>query len=159
MRDAAPATLQVVYDFSGYIARRLAEFPNVRLHDFRAVKEITHDLNNYADVIHHSPAVDLKVLSWLAAGDYVVRPRRAGRVAGAAEGAGRGVSGEAVPVVDLILRGAHAGLITQPCAGIGAEYRNPVDGEHHREGDHQHRDAEHGNRGEIAAFVEIVDQH
>jgi len=74
MRDAAPATLQVVYDFSAYIARRLTEFPNARLHDFRAVKEITHDLNNYADVIHHSPTVDLKVLSWLAAGDYIVRP-------------------------------------------------------------------------------------
>jgi hypothetical protein len=72
MRDAAPATLKVVYDFSAYIARRLTEFPNARLQDFRAVKEITHDLNNYADVIHHSPAVDLKVLSWLAAGDYVV---------------------------------------------------------------------------------------
>ena len=40
--------------------------------DFRAVRDVTHDLGNYADVIHHSPAVDLKVLSWLAAGKYVV---------------------------------------------------------------------------------------
>jgi hypothetical protein len=72
MRDAAPTTLQVIYDISAYIARRLTEFPNARLHDFRAAKEITHDLNNYGDVIHHSPAVDLRVLSLLAAGDYVV---------------------------------------------------------------------------------------
>jgi hypothetical protein len=72
MRDASPATLKIVYDFSAYIGRRLAEFPNVRLHDFRAVREITHDLGNYSDVIHHSPAIDLKVLSHLAAGDYVV---------------------------------------------------------------------------------------
>jgi hypothetical protein len=37
-----------------------------------AVRQITHDLNNYGDVIHHSPAIDLQVPSWLAAGDYVV---------------------------------------------------------------------------------------
>jgi hypothetical protein len=45
---------------------------NVRLHDFREIKAVTHDLGNYADVIHHSPAVDLKVLSWLASGTYLV---------------------------------------------------------------------------------------
>jgi hypothetical protein len=73
MRDASPSTLKIVYDFSGYIGRRLAQFPNVRLHDFRAAREITHDLGNYSDVIHHSPAIDLKVLSHLAAGDYVVK--------------------------------------------------------------------------------------
>jgi hypothetical protein len=74
MRDASPATLQIVYDFAGYASRRLAQFRNVRLFDFRAVKDVTHDLNNYGDVIHHSPAIDLQVLSWLAAGDYVVKP-------------------------------------------------------------------------------------
>jgi hypothetical protein len=72
MRDASPATLGIVYHFTGYLARRLTEFPNVRLFDFRAVRDITHDLDNYGDVIHHSPAVDLKVLSWLAAGDHRV---------------------------------------------------------------------------------------
>ena len=47
MRDASPATLKIVYDFSAYISRRLPEFPNVRLYDFRAVSEVTHDLDNY----------------------------------------------------------------------------------------------------------------
>jgi hypothetical protein len=74
MRDASPATLQIVYDFAAYAGRRLTQFPNVRLFDFRAARQVTHDLNNYGDVIHHSPAIDLKVLSWLAAGDYVVNP-------------------------------------------------------------------------------------
>ena len=32
----------------------------------------THDLGNYADVIHHSPAIDLKVLSMIAERKYVV---------------------------------------------------------------------------------------
>lgn len=71
MRDASPETLKSVYEFSAYFCRRLATFSNVRLHDFRSVSEVTHDLNNYADVIHHSPAVDLKILSWLAEGKYL----------------------------------------------------------------------------------------
>jgi hypothetical protein len=33
---------------------------------------VTHDLGNYADVIHHSPAIDLKVLSMIAERKYVV---------------------------------------------------------------------------------------
>jgi hypothetical protein len=72
MRDAAPATLKIVYDFTAYAFLRLTQFPNLTLHDFRAVKEVTHDLGNYGDVIHHSPAVDLKVLSWLTSGQYAV---------------------------------------------------------------------------------------
>ena len=72
MRDASPATLKIVYDFSDHLARRLVQFPNVRLFDFRAVQDVTHNLGNYGDVIHHSPEVDLKVLSWLAAGDHLV---------------------------------------------------------------------------------------
>jgi hypothetical protein len=74
MRDASPATLKIVYDFAAYADRRLAQFPNARLHDFREAKEVTHDLGNYGDVIHHSPAIDLKILSWLASGQYVVDP-------------------------------------------------------------------------------------
>ena len=72
MRDASPATLKIVYDFTAYASLRLTQLPNVTLHDFRAVKQITHDLGNYGDVIHHSPAVDLKVLSGLAERKYAV---------------------------------------------------------------------------------------
>ena len=72
MRDAAPATLKTVYDFSAYAFPRLVQFANVRLHGFRADAQITHDLDNYGDVIHHSPAVDLQILSGLAAGTHLV---------------------------------------------------------------------------------------
>jgi hypothetical protein len=72
MRDASPATLKIIYDFTDYAAKRLAVFGNVSLCDFREAKEITYDLSNYADVIHHSPTVDLKVLSMLAEGKYLV---------------------------------------------------------------------------------------
>jgi hypothetical protein len=72
LRDASSATLKIAYDFTAYAFPRLLQFPNVRLHDFREVKEVTHDLGNYGDVIHHSPAIDLKILSWLAERKYVV---------------------------------------------------------------------------------------
>src|SRR3982074_453125 len=71
MRDASPSTLRITYDFTAYAFPRLTGYPNVRLHDFREVKAITHDLANYGDVIHHSPAIDLKVLQMLADGKYV----------------------------------------------------------------------------------------
>ena len=74
LRETSPETLQSVYAFSDYFCRRLAAFPNVRLFDFRGVKDVTHDLNNYSDVIHHSPEIDLKVLDWLARGQYRVDP-------------------------------------------------------------------------------------
>ena len=72
MRDVSPQTFEQVYKFTAYVSRRLTAFSNVRLSDFRDVEEVTHDLNNYADVIHHSPTIDLQVLSWLAKGKYLV---------------------------------------------------------------------------------------
>ena len=72
MRDASPGSLKIVYDFTAYASQRLAQFPNATLYDFRVASEITHDLGNYADVIHHSPAIDLKVLSMIAERNYVV---------------------------------------------------------------------------------------
>ncbi|MBR0850922.1 hypothetical protein JQ543_24485 [Bradyrhizobium diazoefficiens] len=75
MRDASPETLKIVTGLTAHIAQRLTQLPNVRLHDFRAIRQVTHDLDNYGDVIHHSPAVDAKVLSWLASGEYRVDPK------------------------------------------------------------------------------------
>ena len=72
MRDASPASLKIIYDFTACVSQRLAQFPNANLHDFRAARDITHDLGNYADVIHHSPAIDLKVLSMIAERKYAV---------------------------------------------------------------------------------------
>jgi hypothetical protein len=72
MRDASPSTLKITYDFTAYAFPRLTKYPNVRLHDFREVKAITHDLGNYGDVVHHSPAIDLKVLRMLATRKHVV---------------------------------------------------------------------------------------
>ena len=75
MRDASPETLKIVTDLTAVIAQRLTQRPNVRLHDFRAIKAVTHDLNNYGDVIHHSPVVDAMILKWLRSGEYRVDPK------------------------------------------------------------------------------------
>ena len=72
MREAAPDTLQLVYKFSAYVIDRLLTLPNVTVSDFRDAEQLTHDLNNYLDLVHHSPVVDLQVLSNLAAGNYAV---------------------------------------------------------------------------------------
>jgi hypothetical protein len=72
MREISPDALQTVYDFSAYVIRRLLQLPNVTVFDFRDIEGITHDLNNYLDLIHHSPVVDRKVISYLATGDHVV---------------------------------------------------------------------------------------
>lgn len=76
MRDASPDTLKIVTDLTAVIAERLTQLPNVRLHDFRAIKPVTHNLDNYSDVIHHSPIVDAMVLKWLASGEYRVDPKQ-----------------------------------------------------------------------------------
>ena len=72
MREIAPDTLQLVYKFSAYVTNRLLSLPNVTVSDFRNAQYLTHDLNNYLDLLHHSPVVDLQVLSNLAAGNYAV---------------------------------------------------------------------------------------
>ncbi|MDA9445948.1 MULTISPECIES: hypothetical protein [unclassified Bradyrhizobium] len=76
MREASPETLKIVTDLTAVVAQRLTQLPNVRLHDFRAIKAVTHDLDNYGDVIHHSPVIDAKVLQWLANGEYRVDPKQ-----------------------------------------------------------------------------------
>ena len=75
MRDASPETLKIVTDLTAHIAQRLTQLPNARLHDFRAIKQVTHDLDNYGDVIHHSPVIDAMVLQWLASEEYRVDPK------------------------------------------------------------------------------------
>ena len=72
MRDASPKTLKIVFDLTEHLAKRLTQFPNVRLFDFRDIKAITHDLDHYSDVIHHSPDIDQKVLQMLARGEHRV---------------------------------------------------------------------------------------
>jgi hypothetical protein len=73
MREAAPDTLRLVYKFSAYVIDRLLSLPNVNVYDFRDAQNITHDLGNYFDLVHHSPLVDLQILSKLTAEEHTVK--------------------------------------------------------------------------------------
>jgi len=72
IRDVSPEALQTIYDFSAYAFPRLLSLPNVTLFDFRVAQDITHDLDNYMDLLHYRPMVDQRVLSLLAGGKYRV---------------------------------------------------------------------------------------
>ena len=45
-----------------HIVERLSEFPNTRLYDFQAARDITHDLDNYMDLSHYHQKVNTWIL-------------------------------------------------------------------------------------------------
>jgi hypothetical protein len=72
MREVAPQALQAVYRFNEYQLQRLSLLPNVTVYDFRDIEEMTHDLNNYRDTIHHSLEVNRRILTSIANGEHRV---------------------------------------------------------------------------------------
>jgi len=70
IRDVSPQALQTIYDFSAYAFPRLLSLSNVTLFDFRDVRDITHDLDNYMDLLHYRPTIDQRVLSFLESGEH-----------------------------------------------------------------------------------------
>jgi hypothetical protein len=70
MRDfGTPDMLSTFYRFNAYALQRLAQLPNVTVFDFRDDSEISHNLDNFADAIHHSPAIGVLLLSRIANGE------------------------------------------------------------------------------------------
>jgi hypothetical protein len=73
MRDfGAPDMLSTFYRFSVYALQQLARLPNVTVFDFRDDSDITHNLDNFADAIHHAPAIGVSLLSRMAKGENLV---------------------------------------------------------------------------------------
>ncbi len=80
MRDASPATLKIVYDFhglyqpaAGAVSERYACMIFARRRTSPTIS------NNYGDVVHHSPTIDLKVLAMAGEREIHRRPRRPDR--------------------------------------------------------------------------------
>jgi hypothetical protein len=70
MRDfGTPDMLPTFYRFGAYALQRLSQLPNVAVFDFRDDSGITHNLDNFADAIHHSPAIGVLLLSRIAKGE------------------------------------------------------------------------------------------
>lgn len=66
------------FDAASWLGRaivvRAATLPNVRVHDFRDAREITHDLDVFKDLLHFSGAVSRRIVREVAAGGRVVTP-------------------------------------------------------------------------------------
>ena len=73
MQDfGSPDMLSTFYRFSAYALQQLAQLPNATVFDFRDDSEISHNLDNFADAIHHSPAIGVLLLSRIAKGENLV---------------------------------------------------------------------------------------
>jgi hypothetical protein len=58
--------------FKKYIYSAAKDLDNVKLYDFQAAKEISHDLTNYKDLTHYHQRVNSWMLEQIAAGQYRV---------------------------------------------------------------------------------------
>jgi hypothetical protein len=72
MQFVAPDKLEQILKLNAYELTRLIEFSNVSVFDFRDVKSITHNLNNYRDTVHYAPEINKQLLSFIAAGEHQV---------------------------------------------------------------------------------------
>lgn len=74
-RDFAPPSyLETFFKFKCRMIERLSSLSNVSLFDFQDVSAVSHDLNNYSDIAHHSPTIDQQVLDWIRSGEHTVEP-------------------------------------------------------------------------------------
>ncbi len=65
--------LETVLGFKRTVFESLGGYPNVRIHDFQTLREITWDLDNYKDLTHYAPRVNDFMAEAMARGDYRVR--------------------------------------------------------------------------------------
>jgi hypothetical protein len=72
MQMVAPSKLEMVLRFNEYQLKRLLEFPNVSVFDFRDVGSITHNLDNYRDTVHYTPEINKQLLSFIATDEHRV---------------------------------------------------------------------------------------
>ena len=68
-RDQLDATL----GFKRFVFAATRAFPNVRIVDLQPVSAVTHDLDNYTDLYHFSPAIDEWLITEACAGGHRVQ--------------------------------------------------------------------------------------
>jgi hypothetical protein len=72
LRELAPHDFKALFPINTYLVQQLARLPNVKLFDFRSAKNITHDLANFADLVHHSPGIDELLFEYLRDGVFAI---------------------------------------------------------------------------------------
>lgn len=66
--------LDVTLAFREWLLERASRYPNVEIFDFQAVPSIVLDLDNFADIYHHSPAITRAMFEAIAAGRNRLTP-------------------------------------------------------------------------------------
>ena len=66
--------LEVSLDFKRIMFERTRMLPNVRVFDFQPLRDLTHDLDLYADLYHYSPAINEAIVRSTCAGEHRVTP-------------------------------------------------------------------------------------
>jgi hypothetical protein len=60
--EVDPSLVDNIIQSREYLYSKLSMYPNVKLYDFTVDKEITFNLNNYKDTMHHSPSINKYIL-------------------------------------------------------------------------------------------------
>lgn len=74
----SPAAFQQRLEFKADVCSALSRLPNCRLYDFEPVSEITHDLDQYEDMVHYGPAIDDFIVHAVARGEHRMNDRNRG---------------------------------------------------------------------------------
>jgi hypothetical protein len=69
-----PVEFQAQCWVSGAVARGAARLPNARVHDFRDARDITHNLDEFKDLVHFSGAISRQIVREVAAGRHQETP-------------------------------------------------------------------------------------
>jgi len=68
--NARKGVLEDALQFRSFLFRSTQGLANVRVFDFQAEQSLVLDLDQYRDVLHHSPAVSARILRLMAAGEH-----------------------------------------------------------------------------------------
>lgn len=65
--------LKTVERFKRHVFITLAHYPNVKLYDFQASKEVTCNLDNYKDLLHYHQRINTWMLQEMKSGKYLIK--------------------------------------------------------------------------------------
>jgi hypothetical protein len=63
--------LKTVEQFKRHLFTQLAHYPNVKIYDFQASKEVTCNLDNYKDLLHYHQRVNRWMLEQMKQENYL----------------------------------------------------------------------------------------
>lgn len=58
-----------------YLVNDIEKYSNIKIYDFQDIKEITHNLNNYGDKSHYSPAISNRLLKFIKNNKYIINSK------------------------------------------------------------------------------------